>query len=732
MAYCPVHEACGDHDPSLTVSAGSDRVLIHCFVCGEAKKPEIVYTMGLVMKDLYFGDPLRSNGKKSKKPSGKRIATFEYRNEVGAIAFRVERWEPKDFLQCQPNGSGGWTYNMRGVVKVPYKLPELIAADKNKTVFIVEGETKVESLMKWGLVATCNAGGAKKWTKSYSQYLAGRDVVILPDNDPTNLETGLRTGFEHAKMIIDSASDIAKSVRIIELPGLPLKGDIIDWIKDGHTLPELMDIISRPAISELEDDSPLPAVVSKSKSPEVQDMDELDLRIPESQSDIGNAKRFIRTHDGTLKFCYPWKKWLAWDGRRWSVDQNGSVFRTAKKVALDLWDTSRLIMRDVSEETLKKILTFVRSSGSDSSVSRMIHLAESEEGHQFLPMELDANPWLLNCLNGTVDLQNGVLKPHDKGDLITQICQVNFDPTAKCPVWEGFLLSAFENQEMVDYVQRLCGSWSTGIVKDEVFPVLWGSGSNGKTVFTDVLMTIFGPDYSMKAATDFLMVKKFQGHPTEKADLFRKRLVLASESDEHARLDESMVKDLTGREKIRARRMREDFWEFDPTHKIALMTNHLPQIRGTDHGIWRRIRKIQFGKSFWNPDIGETGPPELMRDNTLTDRILAESSGVLTWIVRGAIDWHLNGEQAPASVTSWTKEYRESQDVIGSFIDECCIKGDSLHIPVGDLYAEFSKWCKESNEYPVKKTKFGILMTERGYERCPRNRSYIGISLYVT
>lgn len=719
-AYCPVHESHGDHDPSLGILEGDDgKVVLKCLAC-DATTAQIVQAAGSTMAKLF---PEREGRSKNKKSKGKRVAEYIYRNEVGAVVYRAERFEPKDFRQSQPNGNGGWVYNMRGVTKVPYRLPELIAAPKGSTVFVVEGEKKVETLMSWGLVATCNVGGAGKWTKGYSKYLAGQDVIILPDNDQTNPETGKRTGYEHARSIIESSKEIVKSIRILELPGLPPKGDIVDWIQLGGTLPKLMELIAQPIVA---DEQPVEKQVEKQQ---VQEMDPLDLRIKENRSDLGNAKRFIKNHQGNLKYCYPWKKWVSWDGKRWSVDQKGSVFRNAKQISEQMWADIKQFGRDVSEEVLGQILVFAKASSSDRLICNMIHLAESEDGHQFMPSELDANPWLFNCPNGTIDLRNGEVKPHDKIDLITQMSPVEFNPDATCPVWEGFLGKVFDSQEMVDYVQRLCGCWLTGIVKDESLPILWGVGSNGKTTFVNAVMGILGPDYSMKAATDFLMIKKFQGHPTEKADLFRKRFVICSETDESGRLDEAMVKDLTGREKIRARRMREDNWEFEPTHKIALMTNHLPQIRGTDHGIWRRIRKIEFGKQFWNPDIGETGPQELMRDNTLADRIQAEYSGILTWMVKGAIAWHQDGELAPKSVSNWTNEYRASQDVLKTFIEECCVEGINESVTPGDLYTRFAKWAKESNEFPLKKTKFGILMTERGYPRDASLKWYLGIGL---
>ncbi len=725
-AYCPVHEADGgSHDPSLNIELGVDnKILLRCFACN-AEVVQIVHAAGSTMSKLFPARDASATKKGKHRSGGKTEAEHIYRDEDGIPLIKVKKIRfadgSKEMPQFRSNGSGGWIIGTKKVRRVLYRLPELIAAPKDKPVFISEGETKVEALEAWGLTATCNIGGAGKWRKEDSKWFIDRDVIVLPDNDPIDPDRGTSTGLDHARDILKSLKPVAKSVRVLTLPGLPPKGGIVEWIKAGGNLPQLLELVAAPwEEAKAEQEPPKEQSI-------VQEMDPLDLRISQSRNDIGNARRFIRNHNGDLKYCYPWKKWLMWDGNRWAVDQKGSVFRNAKKVSELMWDEIKKFGRDVSEQTLEQVMGFAKSSSSERSICHMIHLAESEDGHQFMPSELDANPWLFNCPNGTIDLRTGEIKAHQKSDLITQMSPVKFNADATCPTWEAFLLKVFDSPEMVSYIQRLCGCWLTGIVKDETLPILWGVGSNGKTTFVNAIMEILGPDYAMKAATDFLMVKKFQGHPTEKADLFRKRFVICSETDESGRLDEAMVKDLTGREKIRARRMREDNWEFDPTHKIGLMTNHLPQIRGTDHGIWRRIRKIEFGKQFWNPDIGETGPPELMRDNTLGDRLIEEYTGILTWMVCGAIEWHQFGEMAPKSVSNWTSEYRASQDVLKTFIDECCVLGINESITVGDLYTAFSKWAKASNEFAVKKTKFGILMTERGFQRDHSDRFYLGI-----
>lgn len=725
-AYCPVHEASGEHDPSLGITLGSEgKILVHCLAC-DASQVEIVHAANWTMAKMFDPRKKIEKGKKG-RPRGKRIAEYLYRNESGLVVYRCERFEPKDFKQSQPNGKGGWDYHLRGVTRVLYRLPELIAAPKGSNVFVVEGEKKVEALMAWGLIATCNVGGAGKWQKVYSKYLECQNVIILPDNDPTNPETGKRTGYEHAKTIIESSKDVVKSIRILELPGLPPKGDIVDWIADGGTLPKLMELVAQPW-DESKNETEKKSTANDSLA--LQPMDPLDLRLPEALSDLANGRRLVRQHGKDIRWCQPWKKWIVWNGKQWKVDDTLEIERKANAVSDWLWDEMRRIGKDISENSFTKVCHYVKRSSDRTPIVKMVDSAKSLDECKILPEELDTDPWLLNVQNGTVDLRNGEFKSHCQSDMITKLAPVNFDPDATCPNWENFILSVFGGEEMAAYIQRLCGYWITGIVREQSLPILWGVGSNGKTTFLNSIMDILGGGYSMKAPSDFLMDKKDR-HPTEKADLFGKRFVVCSETSDGKRLDEALVKELTGNEPIRARRMYEDLWEFLPSHKLALVTNHLPQIRGTDQGIWRRIRKIEFGKQFWNPDVGEIGPEELMQDKTLGDKLKQERSGILTWMIKGCIQWNLDGEKAPASVTDWTKEYRASQDVIGSFLEECIEVADGRTVTARDLFKTYKKWAEDNGEYVITQTRLGILMNEKGYVKqhgyC--GKIYLGIGL---
>ena len=234
------------------------------------------------------------------------------------------------------------------------------------------------------------------------------------------------------------------------------------------------------------------------------------------------------------------------------------------------------------------------------------------------------------------------------------------------------------------------------------------------------LLDLLGPDYAMKAPADLLMVRRSEAHPTELADLFGKRLVVASETGEGCRLNETLVKELTGSERIRARRMRQDFWEFTPTHKVMLCTNHKPSIRGTDHAIWRRIRLIPFTVVI----------PDEEQDRNLDSKLRAELPGILAWCVRGCLAWNRNGLRPPMEVTEATSEYRSEEDILRAFLDEHCILGRQFKAKAADLYGRYKGWAESSGENPLSQTRFGKALAERGLEKQRSNGiHYQGIGL---
>lgn len=711
--YCPVHEpdgAAAGHNASLSVSIGDKGVILHCFAgCLPAS---VAHATGTRFSELFIRDD-RGPGGRRKRPRGKKVAEYDYRDAEGVLLFQTVRMEhddgSKDFVGRRPNGEGGWLWSLKGVQRVLYRLPELVAsaADKAQPVFVPEGEKKVDAVREWGLTATCNAfGSQKKWTKENAACLNGRHVVILPDND--------EPGLQHALDVAEILRGIAASIKIVNLPDLPPKGDVCDWKAAGGTKQQFLEIVER-ATGESVDVAKVAAEQDQEKKRE---SDPLNIEHPDFRNDIGNGKRLIKAHGQDLRFCHPWDKWLIWDGRRWKIDDTAEAYRRAKSIPVELRKQLRTMAGNISETMYAKIAAFVDRSSTIGHIDRLLQSASSEPGCQVLPNELDARPWYLNCQNGTVDLRTGQMHMHDRGDLLTKISPTAFDPEATCQTWERLVLSLFGGDAaMVSYVQRLCGYWATGIVREQILPILHGSGANGKTTFLNAIMEVLGQDFAIKGAAEFLMAKRNDVHPTEKADLFGRRLVVCSETQEGRRLAESLVKELTGTERVRARRMREDFWEFEPTHKIVLCTNHKPIISGTDLGIWRRMRLIPFTVKFWDEETGESGPEWLKQDKNLPTTIREEYPGILTWIVKGCLEWLHDGEGLPQPIREETAQYKASQDVIGSFLESCCVTGEYFSINATELYSAYKAWCELNGEFFVNQRRFGMSMTERGHEK---------------
>lgn len=451
---------------------------------------------------------------------------------------------------------------------------------------------------------------------------------------------------------------------------------------------------------------------------------------PPHLTDRGNGIRLVRDHGGDLRHCHPWRAWLVWDARRWCPDDTAEVTRRAKRTLTGLFAWALSEMEQIPKQMgdgndnlkarlahLHKVQAWALTSESARHINAMVDLARSEPGVPVLPGELDRDPWLLNCPNGTLELRTGTLRGHRREDMLTKLCPTPYDPDAPCPVWERTLLQIFGgNGDLVGYWQRLLGYCLTGDVREQILPVLWGKGSNGKSLLINTVLDLLGEDYAMKANRDLFMARKRDSHPTGVARLFAKRFVACIETQEGGRLDEALVKELTGGDKIAARRMREDEWEFTPTHKCFLATNHKPEVRGTDDGIWRRQRLIPFTVRFWDADKGETGPEQLRADKGLPDKLRAEFPGILAWCVRGCRDWLDGGMRDPEAVRVATAGYRGEQDIVARYLAERCTLGGPAHTRAGELYADYRKWHEAGGEpgKPMSNRKFGESLRDRG------------------
>lgn len=424
-------------------------------------------------------------------------------------------------------------------------------------------------------------------------------------------------------------------------------------------------------------------------------------------TDMGNARRLLIAHGPDLHYCHPLRRWFVWNGARWQQDETGEVVARAK-------DTIRKLYVEAANEDddnrRKALVRHALRSESAERLRAMVELMQTEPGIPVVPEELDRDPWLLNCQNGTLDLRTGELGPHDPRDLLTKIVPVAYDPDATCPEWLRFLDRIMAGRaDLVTFLQRAVGYSLSGCTDERVLFILYGTGANGKTTFLETVALFLG-DYAMRTTTETLLTRgEWSGIPNDVARLRGARFVYASEAEEGRRLAEAKVKDLTGGDTISARFMRAEWFEFKPEFKLWLGTNHKPVIRGTDAAIWDRIRLIPFEVRI--PESERLPRRELMA------RFEAELPGILAWAVRGCLAWQEHGLGMPDAVREATGAYHAEMDILAQFLDERCIVNPLAKVKAGDLYKAYVEWCEGNGERPLSQRNFGMRLAERGFER---------------
>jgi putative DNA primase/helicase len=430
----------------------------------------------------------------------------------------------------------------------------------------------------------------------------------------------------------------------------------------------------------------------------------------EPWTELGYARRLIRVYGGRLRYVPAWRQWLVWDGQRWAGDSTGQAQRWAKVVARRL-TTDAMAIED--EQKRRAAVSLARRGESSAGVKGALTLAGTETGIVVTPDDLDADPFLLNCRNGTLDLRGGELRPHSPADLLTKMAGADYRPGAAGAEFTRFLEKVQPEAGMRDYIGRLTGHALEGRVVTHILPIHHGAGANGKSTYFAAVAAALG-DYAGPADPELLTARDFSAHPTGVADLFGMRLAILHESDHGRRLAEGTVKRLTGGDRLKARRMREDFWSFEPSHTFAMLTNHKPVISGTDEGVWRRVRLVP-----WDVVI-----PEGERDELLGERLKLELDAVLAHLVAGYQQWHVRGLDDPDQVVKATEAYRADSDALKRFVDDRCLAGPNFHIRSSELFAAWQKWCATEGIDSGTNKAFSEALQNRGYDT---HRSNAGI-----
>lgn len=438
-----------------------------------------------------------------------------------------------------------------------------------------------------------------------------------------------------------------------------------------------------------------------------------------SWDDMGNAERFMDMYGDNFKYSYIDKCFYYYNNSYWEPDQTGIVEKCADNVISNMKNEKIHVAPDVKDEDAKKDWEkFLKKSRSNRSKKNM--LEELKHHIPVLHSQFDKEIMLLNTKSGYVDLNSGILHDHDRDKMFSQQTAAEYTDNIDCPEWDKFLHQVFNNnEELIHYIQKAVGYSATGSVKEQVMFILYGNGRNGKSVFINTIADILGT-YAETMNVSSIMVKNNNGANSDIARLEGARLVISSEANEGSRLDEGLLKQLTGGDKIVARHLYGNEFEFNPEFKLWMATNHKPLIRGTDEGIWRRIMLIPFTVQI----------PKDKVDKDLKYKLQREGTGILNWIVQGAMMWQAEGLNPPEIVTKASQEYKDEMDVVSYFVSEKCETGSDYKVPAGELFNVYREWANESGEYSMPKQKFGREMKKKfEYKRTMNGRYYLGLRI---
>ena len=693
---CVAHE---DARASLSVSETSDgsRVLWKCHAgCTQEEVqrafiarrlwPEDIATMQTTVPAI----SARPVVKPLVKPTV--VAVYQYRDADGTVVHETVRYDPKKFKQrtVLPDGSHEWS--LAKTWTVLYRLPELLAS--TGPVWMVEGEKDADNLAAAGAVATTMPMGAGKWKTHYGDWLRGRDVRIIPDNDDAG-----RSG---ARIIGKALAGIAASIVIVTLPVDGKGADVTDYLGTGATLADLEALVASASVAGVTEAVTKPMASTGDGFP---------------LTDLGNAERLLRAHGNDLRYCVAWRSWLVWTGTHWEPDAGDhDVRRRAVDTILDLTNVAAVdFTPDLQPAQRTALVRHSERSQSANRIAAMVDMARSRPGVIVSPSSLDADPYLVNFGNGTLNLRNGQFHVQRRGDAITRMIRWNGEPSRYDPdlqsrpggTWERFVSRVLPDPDVRRFAQVAMGYTLGGQPHERIMVILYGTGRNGKSTFIETCMAAFG-EYALTVPSSlFLASKDGRGGGSATPDiasLYRVRLVTSQETPEGGRLDEARVKWITGDDTISARRLYEAPFTFEPSHTVWLSTNHRPVVRGGGHALWDRMRSIPFAERIRDDEI----------ESDLKVRLRQELPAVMAWIIDGARVMRTDGLSVPSAVRLAGVSYREDSDWFGGFMEARCRVADDATALAGELHRAYSAWASESSEKLMTPTALGNALRERG------------------
>jgi putative DNA primase/helicase len=681
-AQCPCHD---DAKNSLSISRGDDgQALIHDHAGCDT--PSIVKAVGLKMADLF----LRTNGHatngKKPKQKGRIAAVYHYTDETGNVLFDAIRFEPKDFRQGVPKSSGkGWNWRIDGARRVLYRLPRLSQSTAETPVWIAEGEKDVHGLEKFGLVATTNPMGAGKWLPEYSETLRGRKCLIFADND--------EPGRKHAQHVASSLFGIAAKIRVIELPGLPEKGDVSDWVASGGTKEKLVEIVkATPDWTPTLDAAPANVATIKAKPAAPKENNDPDLI----------AGLFLFNSQRHVFYKGEFYKWAGICYRHlFDAEFRATVTEFVRKYIEEVNATA------IEQGNRKEDGTISLMKVSRGLVANVIACLEARtlrEATEEMPFWLDGRDrsnQSLVMLNGVLDidrlLSGGsdpiIERTHEFFTLVS--LPYSFDPNAQCPMWLAFLERNLEaDATRIAIVQEFFGLCLTPDTSFHKFLLMFGEGANGKSVLCAALRAVLGTENVSAVALE-AFGERFALNST-----LGKLANICPEIGEIDRVAEGRLKSFTSGEEMQFERKHKDPFPFRPTARLVLATNTLPRFADKSSGLWRRMILLPM-----NVVIGEADRRYGMDDPSFWD---TEAPGILNWAIEGLR--RLRAERhftTSALCEEARQQYREELNPIRTFLADHFHENNAAQIATKDVYQRYTEWCAGNGYKALGERMFG-------------------------
>ncbi|MFR6290248.1 MAG: phage/plasmid primase, P4 family [Peptococcaceae bacterium] len=418
-----------------------------------------------------------------------------------------------------------------------------------------------------------------------------------------------------------------------------------------------------------------------------------------SFDDTGNAERFTDHYRTIVRYSFIDKCWYYYNGKKWQRDFTGEVEKLIDRLLGELKREADFYAEDEDQtKAFNKHVKYSRSNKGKTALKK-----EVQHNVSILPQEFDRDIWQINVQNGMLNLQSGSLAEHNSDQFLSKVTNTEYSDKMDCPQWRVFLEQIFDHdQEMIRYIQKAVGYSLTGSTQEQCMFFCVGNGRNGKSTFLDTISDILG-DYACNIQPETIMVKPYNG--TANSDIARlrgARFVTTVEPNEGCRLNEGLIKQLTGGDKVTARFQYGHEFEYTPEFKIWMGTNHKPIIRGRDEGIWRRLHLIPFHVQI----------PENEVDKTLKYKLKREYMAILNWAVEGALLWQREGLKKPKAVAAAVNEYKSEMDVVAIFLEECTERGPG-DVRAAELYQVYREWAKENGQYVMSSTKFGLEISKR-------------------